>query len=210
METDKFKQQLKKQIGFLLNSCKLFDAGQWDEAIRIATSIRVILHDTSASTSLLTHLDAKHINLFTTYIEPPREENDSGYIPVTGFAMGTINMGAKGEFGYGPTLDDFNPGISCELTVDEWWNQTIWNIDATSKLTRKGIVLAAANKDGGAHVDNELTPDYKTLANETWGTITISKGGEERKIAIDEMHLVAIRTMANELLKSPDFLNLLS
>ena len=210
METDRFRQQLKRQISFLYNSCRLFDGGQWDEAIRIATSIRVILHDTPSSTSLLTHLDAKNINLFTTYLEPPQEEDNNGYIPITVFSMGTINMGAEGKYGYGPNLDNFKPGVSSELPVEKWWNQTVRNLDATSKLTRKDIVLAAANKDGGAHVDSELTPDYKTLADEIFGTITIRKGVDEHSISVKDMHLMTIRTIANELLKSPDFLNLLS
>src|SRR6266545_3514326 len=47
------RSQLQRQLGFLKRSCEDFDAGQHDEGLRIAVSLRVLFHDTSASTSLL-------------------------------------------------------------------------------------------------------------------------------------------------------------
>ena len=57
---------LQKQLGFIERSCASFDAGFYDEAIRIAVSIRILLHDTKSSTSLLTLLGAKGITLRST------------------------------------------------------------------------------------------------------------------------------------------------
>jgi hypothetical protein len=158
------------------------------------------------STSLLKHLDAQNINIFTT-IEPPEE--NKGYIGIDIFSMGIINMGKNVRYGYGPNLDSFKPGLSHVLPVNQWWDQVVWIIDTESKLKRKEIIFSAANKDGGAHVDKYLDEGYKKLASKTWGHITLRKGHMEAALPIINMHLVAIRTIANELLKSPEFLNLL-
>jgi hypothetical protein len=54
-----FQQQLQEQIGFLDASCAAYDYGNKSEALRLATTIRVLVHDTSNSTSLLKHLGVK-------------------------------------------------------------------------------------------------------------------------------------------------------
>ncbi|MCK0439193.1 hypothetical protein MUG78_06870 [Gordonia alkaliphila] len=43
---DRFRRLLSSHIGFLKRSCWLFDQGHEDEALRIATSLRVLFHDT--------------------------------------------------------------------------------------------------------------------------------------------------------------------
>ena len=66
MTANHFQIQLGRQLGFIERSCRDFDAGHKDEAIRIATSLRVLFHDTNNATSLLTHLKAKQIKLLAT------------------------------------------------------------------------------------------------------------------------------------------------
>jgi hypothetical protein len=53
-----FTGQLQRQLGFMENSARAYDAGHRDEAIRLATSLRVLFHQTPKSTSLLRHLGA--------------------------------------------------------------------------------------------------------------------------------------------------------
>jgi len=203
---DKFKVQLKKQIGFLERSCQLYDNGHQDEAIRIATAVRVLIHDTTHSKSLLTHLDARNINLFTTSPEFPKLKGDIQN--VTCFNLGRIRLGGRLS-GYGPNLKDFHTNSSTTLPVDQWWKQIVWILGADIELSRKGVILAAVNKDGGAHVDSVLEPKYKRLAEENWGTIVVKIRGTEYRQSINDMHLVSIRTIGNELLKSPELLRLI-
>ena len=47
-----------------------------------------------------------------------------------------------------------------------WWEEPVIKLHEHGNLTRKQIVLAAANTDGGAHVDKKLTAYYKRLASE--------------------------------------------
>jgi hypothetical protein len=50
---------LVQQLEFLDSSCAAFDAGSLAEAKRLATTVRVLLHDTRSSTSLLQRLGLK-------------------------------------------------------------------------------------------------------------------------------------------------------
>jgi hypothetical protein len=205
-EMDRFKEQLKKQVKFLLNSCALFDKGDMEEAIRIATCVRILIHDTRKSISLLKHLNAKDIVLFSTIRHFP--EGKDGYHCITVFSLGKLIL-SKDKMGYIPNLEDFKAGTSLVLPVDEWWEQIVWILSPECKLSRKRIILSAANQDGGAHVDFKFSYDYERLTQYSAGTISAKMGDNISTHKIVDMHLISIRTIANEILKSPEFLNLL-
>lgn len=62
------------------------------------------------------------------------------------------------------------------VPIEQWWEMPVYvqsrfvrNSSGQDKvvnthLTREDIILAAANKDGGAHVDEKLEPNYERLA----------------------------------------------
>lgn len=47
------KQQLQRQLSFLESSSLAYDNGAYEEALRMAVSLRVLFHDTNRSISLL-------------------------------------------------------------------------------------------------------------------------------------------------------------
>ena len=63
---DELLGQLKAQIAFMQNSASSYDNGFEDEAKRLAGVIRVLVHDTSQSTSLLSLLDKKNIKFYNS------------------------------------------------------------------------------------------------------------------------------------------------
>jgi hypothetical protein len=197
-----FKQQLARQIGFLARSCQSFDAGYLDESIRIATTIRVLIHDTPKSTSLLKHLNALDIKLSSTVLNFSRP----------GVAM----QFRMGRFGFGPQETTFiaataKEDIKASLTVPEWWKQIIYTL-GTVNLSRKDLVLAASNKDGGAHVDHTLTVEYESIMNADGNGFFNYVSAEDHKIVerIEIAHLIYIRQMGAELLHSSDLVALAS
>jgi hypothetical protein len=189
-----FKIQLARQLGFLERSCASFDAGFLDEAVRIATAVRVLLHDTRSSTSLLKHLNAKTINILSTckpVSEPPKLQwMDCQLTRITG--NGLIAKLDQASF-------------KKEIPFDEWWNQLVLVI-RDARITRKDLVLFAANKDGGAHVDNELTPEFESLMTNSYFK---DNSQEPAKIAL-ESHLVSLRQIGFEVLNSPELRKLVS
>ncbi len=203
-----FANQLRKQLDFLERSCSSYDAGYKDEAIRIATVIRVLIHDTDNSTSLLNHLRALGIKLLSTCPDVDAEFSDLSIYQACSFrGLGIMKISA----GKGAEL---LPGLGEEdyrtmVPVQKWWNQIVWVLDNSTKLTRKSIVLTAANKDGGAHVDKTLTREYKSLSSGgAAGSYSGTTGGKRFKGEIKDAHLVSIRQMGYELLNSPDIVSL--
>src|SRR5215210_4761385 len=90
---DRYQQELKKQLGFLRRSCQWYDNGEVDEAIRIAVPIRTIIHDTSRSTSLLTHLNATGIKLWSSVLQDVTE----GTSMFHGMGMNKMWIGGAGQ-----------------------------------------------------------------------------------------------------------------
>lgn len=190
-----FHAHLARQLSFLRRSCESYDAGATDEAIRIATIIRVLIHNTKASTSLLKHLNATTINLLST-------TNGATPDTVMYFGLGTMELG-NGSCRYFPSLD-FGP-IKKTIPVSQWWDQIVFVLDPQTRLSRRKIVLSAANQDGGAHVDATLSKEYEALsADGAIGHFTYGSNGMEIHQPIEDAHFVAIRQMAHELLHSPD------
>ena len=52
-------KQLRRQLDFIRNSASAYDAGHSEEALRIGVAIRVLLHDTKFSNSLLNQMGQK-------------------------------------------------------------------------------------------------------------------------------------------------------
>ncbi|WP_455243739.1 hypothetical protein [Petrachloros mirabilis] len=77
------------------------------------------------------------------------------------------------------------------------------------RITRKDIVLAAANKDGGAHVDAKLTKEYQALARDgAVGSFVYQTQGQRTEAPIQGAHLVSLRQLGYELLHSPELTSL--
>ncbi|MFA6052678.1 MAG: hypothetical protein WC762_08810 [Methylobacter sp.] len=190
-----FHAHLARQLAFLRRSCESYDAGATDEAVRIATIVRVLIHNTKASTSLLKHLNATTINLLST---------TDGATPNTimYFGLGTMQLG-DGGCRYFPSLD-FGP-VKRIIPVSQWWDQIVFVLDPQTRLSRRKIILSAANQDGGAHVDASLSKEYEALSSDgAIGHFTYGSNGKEVHQPITDAHFVAIRQMAHELLHSPE------
>ena len=90
--------------------------------------------------------------------------------------------------------------ISCV----EWWAQPVF-IRNKVMYTRKDVVLSAANKDGGAHVDE---PDEKLQALQTafWTKSQTNADGQTTTIPTENNHFRMLRRFADELLLSSELL----
>jgi hypothetical protein len=206
--SDVFAQHLRKQLGFLERSCAGYDAGYKEEAIRIATVIRVLIHDTANSTSLLQHLGALGITLLSTCPDMDAQFTDlSGYSACSFRALGIMRITAEKGAELVPGLGEKD--CRTMVSVQKWWEQIVWVLDRSTKLTRKSIVLTAANKDGGAHVDSALTKEYRLLSSDGAAGSYVGKvGGIEFQGEIQDAHLISLRQLGYELLNSPDLVGL--
>ena len=205
-KVQRFRERLADQLGFLKTSCERYDEGDEREAIRIATALRVMFYDTRSSTSLLTHLKAKdNVALYSVSRPPPPST-----LEFRGMGRTTLIITPKDYEvvrQVEPVLDD-EAHPHTPLSVRDWWEMPVFVSRQGSQLrlmgtlaastgedyviTRGDIILGAANKDGGAHVDAVLRLDYEFLAQV--GAYRISE--EEIKLANGKVvHLPQVRNI---------------
>ena len=193
-------EQLRIQLQFLHSSCEAYDRGHVYEAIRVATATRVLLHSTNRSTSLLRHLGAEQVPLLTTTrgLPPGALHGQLTLQLFNGFSA--VNRPAP-KLGNGAT--------QLPMPAPAWWAQVVCAFGPTTLLSRRDIVLAVANKDGGAHVDTELPPAYEVLtAPGALGTMVYEHEGKRQETPIVGAQHIALRQIGYELLNSPALLQL--
>lgn len=222
MDRTYFQKQLGRQMVFLRTSCENYDNGLHDEAIRIATTLRVLIHNTKSSKSLLSHLDATAVNLNAS----PSAHPDSVLFSSTLSGI-EINITNDGEGNASHEVFQLPLGIEglCRsIPLDQWWNEPVMKtLEGT--YSRKDLVVWAANKDGGAHVDAELPAMYSLLvdgkissgpAPEKPGMIgfyvDIQLGGKPPtgSKTLPNAHFSDLRQMATEFMTTPDILDMMS
>ncbi len=198
-----FHSQLADQLAFIEASCERYDQGHVREGVRIATSLRVLFHQTTRSTSLLSHLRATNIELLSTCgIAKPGQQ----FFP----AMTDILVDpASKRMEYVPKLQ-----VSYERSVpfNTWWFREVVYLSKSDdlKITRKDLVLGAANKDGGAHVDVALEPQYEqVLAGLGWSMRISPDNESSQSVPCRHDHLAALRQMRYEVLNSPQLARLI-
>ena len=202
LTTNELKEQLRKQLQLINNSCELFDRGHIDEAVRIAGAIRVLLHDTNRSTSLLTLMGSKSTISLRT---PSAKKHD----PASGMLFMDILAGSS----LAPNKIEIFPVFKLPfvreeyLSANEWWNQAVSLHVPFYSFTRAELVLDAANKDGAAHVD-KLRDRYAALSARYGLEIVRIREDNREHLPITDMHLLYLRQLGWEILNSPGLLAL--
>ncbi len=188
---EELEDLLAEQIQFLEASADAFDRGCEGEAKRLAVTARVLLHDTRQSHSLLGQLERKDLSLWDTALalDPCNVMTHSGLVFI---AMGDPNPK------YVAMLDDV-PRLR-QTPFDEWWNSAVFSDSQQNTLSRKDLVLTAANQDGGAHVDTALDEIYARLSKDNSMGWVYTDGRGASPLPGPER--AAIRQIAHELLKT--------
>ena len=193
---DDLKNDLKNQIQFLKRSTEAFDKGFEEEAIRLATTMRVLLHNTQNSTSLLKLLDKENIKFYNT--AHPFNPNNL----LSQSSLVTMRIGGGGGK-YVAMLDDRPPSVDINKRVpfDEWWKNIILSDTKGYRLTRKELITTITNKEGGAHVDPMLDESYHALTRDNTMGWVYSAGGETKEFD-NNVTYPSIRQIAHEVLKT--------
>ena len=194
---DELLGHLKDQIEFMKASANSYDNGSEGEAKRLAVVIRVLVHDTMNSTSLLTLLSKKDILFYdSAAVYDPRNLLPSNCLTM----MKLSPSGAE----YVAPLDNLSPSRNKDKKVgfDRWWKRTIIYKDNTNNIfTRKDLVLTVANKEGGTHIDPKLDEAYANLSRFNSLGWKVFMSGVEKDFNNTPV-LPSIRQIAHEVLKT--------
>jgi hypothetical protein len=191
---------LEEQIRFLLRSADAYDNGFTGEAKRMATIIRILVHDTRQSTSLLTSLGKKDIQFYSTAAIIDNGKSMSTHRLVA-LKLSTNQDTSKATY-YAP-LDDrpLFVNVNKKMVFRSWWNEIIIIDKMRNEFSRKDLVLFVSNKVGGAHIDPELDDAFAALTRyNSSGWVASGSKGIGRNL--EGVELVNIRQICHEVLKS--------
>jgi hypothetical protein len=184
---------------FLQRSAYAFDHGYEAEAKRMAVVLRVLLHDTDLSHSLLKQLNVK---TQMNFLDTAAPINPANLLPTPGLVMMKMtrtSVGADGQ--YVAPLGMERPHPPRLRTFAEWWRHPVMKVDGT--WSRKELVLTLANTEGGAHVDPDLNGRYESLAKANGIGWTASAGANSQPFA-GNVVAVAVRQVAYEVVTTLD------
>lgn len=187
---EQLKEHFNTQLRFIEKSLKEYDIGHEEEAQRIATNLRILLHDTQNSASLLKLLDLKSNLYYISSIGPYFPINMLPYNGLTSLHGDRYSPLCKGSTEYRNKW----------LTFRDWWNELVID-DKSFIFTRKDIVLTVANKDGGAHIDEKINQKYWNLAYNNSLGWKVFNGTNEYDF-INNVAYASIYQIASELLVS--------
>ncbi|MBE3079261.1 hypothetical protein HA387_12695 [Clavibacter michiganensis subsp. michiganensis] len=139
-----------------------YDSGERHEAKRIATTLRVLMHDTDKSTSLL-----KQLNIKTRFkwIDSSGGVDPNNLLTTSALTtMGPNQRHPQNQWAYHPRplAMMLATGPLTHLDFTEWWTMRVIKDDADRTFTRRQLILISANKEGGGHV-GDLTNNERAL-----------------------------------------------
>lgn len=141
-------EEFLRQLNFLKKRTASFDQGDWDEAIAAATHIRVIVHDSSRSRSLLTYMGVKESMTFFSSCEGINPRN---LLPTEPFTI--MRLGSSGAQRL-PLDDELISLKSRPVNFNEWWTMPVMKDAQGNIWTREDLIVKLSNKGGGAHLED--------------------------------------------------------
>lgn len=184
------KAQLSKQLVLLRRSADAFDIGHEDEDIRLAQSIRVLFHQTKASHSIFGQLGGTPKMLDTSMMLI--QGNLIGEMPLLQTGIG----GRSGTRFFAPLSKAFRKNL---IPFENWWQQLVFKHEDRIRFSRKDLVLQMANKEGGSHVDPNLTPEYEEIRIDSLG---FRFGNDAGELPRNDVVSATIRQIAHEVLET--------
>jgi hypothetical protein len=194
---DRLIELRDEHLQFLDSSAAAFDAGHLGEAKRMAVSLRVLFHETAHSHSILAQLGERQQPMVdTSYPYSPNNlASHHGLVSLlfTGGAEARFNA-PLGDRALPPRLSRFG----------DWWEKDIVIKGHDNKTyTRRSLVLFAANKDGGAHVDPHLDASLEKLRDgRGTGWVVSGFASQPDGSFIPDVQAYSIRQMAYEVQQS--------
>jgi hypothetical protein len=165
--TDKgYLSRLKEQRDFLRSDIEQYERGQAHFAFKLAGTLRTIFHKTEHSSPILPDL-AERYGLQISFKGHRESQIDEFTVLYIGFQVGNLKP-------------DFAAPFLVTQDFHKYWNATIY-VEGKIRYTRKQLVLYAANKLGGTHVDPEIPTELLRIVE---GNVILSSQSHKEEIII--------------------------
>ena len=137
---------LKEQYELLKDAVNGYFAGAEIKAIVAAVHIRTLVHDTDKGDAFLATIDP-NFNKLAIYRKPQPSSKAVFWMPVG------VQMSGDGASRI--IRDDFKQRAHELVPLERWWTDP-YLVIGDVRSSKKQVVLDVANKDGGAHVDDDV------------------------------------------------------
>jgi hypothetical protein len=155
-----YLEALEQHRQLLKSAVEQMAEGNLVHALTIATSIRVLLHETGQSIPLLKRLRTDYLSLpIFTAATPKPQPTPPNARAVTVMHIAANLMIAGGKLSLNPAI---NIGVREQKTLGRWWTDLGLVVPGGTPLSRKDIILGIANKEG-AHVDDDMPRNYRIM-----------------------------------------------
>ena len=199
--TEELEGHLKEQLQFLMTSANLYDKGNKSEAKRLAVTIRLLLHDTRDSISLLSQLGYKDKLFLDTSNYEVYKKTPWDVLVYTGL-IGTSLVPYENKIEFIPILVPREDNSIQWREFELWWKMVVIKDTLGTTFSRRDLILNMANKDGGAHVDPVIKLEYAALTRQNSLGVTGQVGKFQQPRPIPHPEKAAVRQIAHEVLSS--------
>jgi len=158
-----YLNRLKEQKDFLCSEIREYEQGKQHFALKMAATLRTMFHNTPNSAPILPDL-AKRNGMKIIFKGKDESRIDPYVTLYVGFTVGKKKL-------------LFNAPFLLDKDFEKYWNEIVY-VEGSVRYTRKQLVLYAANKLGGVHVDPEIPPRLLHLVDGSVKLIS-RKYGEE-------------------------------
>ena len=175
-----YREALEQHRLLLKSAIEQMAEGNLVHALTIATSIRVLVHETGSSIPLLKRLRTDYLSLpIFTAASPKPQPTPPNVRAATIMHIAANLMITSDKLSLNPTINI----EACEQkTLGRWWTDLGLVVPGGTPLTRKDIILGITNKEG-AHVDDDMPRNYRIMLQSKSLSVKIN-GGEYEQVNI--------------------------
>jgi hypothetical protein len=153
---------LQEQRHLLQRSIDGMASGELAEALNVATRIRTLVHEAGRNKPLLKYLKNNYLDMPMRDIRvnvapagPPGTQSITFFVPLS------VSLGVpEGKL---TLMKELNDEEYEDSTLGRWWTNVFMNLPGIGPVTRKEIILGVADKEGGAHVDADISAKYEAI-----------------------------------------------
>jgi len=164
---------LEEQRHLLRTAIDGMAGGDLTQALNVATRIRVFVHQTGASKALLGHLRNNYLELpILDRIQQAPTGAPPGTQAITFFCPVSVQM--KAPEGTISLITELNSKEYTPSILGKWWRSACMVLPGIGPVDRRELILGLSNKEGGAHVDADISEKYQRLIGSKFLSLKIN------------------------------------
>lgn len=157
-----YSRALDEQRHLLKTAVDGMAAGDLTQALNVATRIRTLVHETGSSKPLLKYLHKNYLELPILDRKPQAPSpGPPGVQAIIFFCPVSAKM--KAPEGTISLITELLPNEHAPSKLGMWWENACMVLPGIGPVYRRELILGLSNKEGGAHVDADITEKYRNL-----------------------------------------------